>query len=172
MDIANNALVELERLAEELDAAQREADNLELKLSRAKAKVRDLMEEQIPELMLPLGQEILRTRNGLVVELKDDVHARISADNQPEAHKWLDDHGHGKMIKRKVVVTFDREQEEEARKLLGELRASYPYSRQESKVEPQTLKAWARRQLEDGNAVPEDLFGIYVRKIARITKRR
>lgn len=172
LDMAENSLAELERLAEELDASQREVDNLELKLGRAKEKVRDLQEEQIPELMLPLGQEILKTRGGLVIELKDAVYARISAENQPEAHKWLDENGHSRMIKRKVVVTFEREQGEEARELLQKLRASFPYSREESKVEPSTLKAWARRQLEEGNAVPEDLFGVHVKQVAKITKRR
>ena len=39
-------------------------------------------------------------------------------------------------------------------------------------VEPMTLKAFVKDQIEKGSAIPMDLFGIYIGDKAKITKRR
>ena len=52
--------------------------------------------------------------------------------------------------------------------LLNQLREqNYPVE-QAQKIEPQTLKAWVREQVERGNEFPTELFGAYVGQKATI----
>jgi hypothetical protein len=61
-----------------------------------------------------------------------------------------------------VSLTFGRNQDNEAKALVDELRNKGHNVKQAEKVEPMTLKAFVREQIEKGKDVPADLFGVYV----------
>ena len=46
----------------------------------------------------------------------------------------------------------------------------FAYSKKE-KVEPMTLKAFVREQVEGGKKVPFDLFGVYIANKTKITNK-
>ena len=72
---------------------------------------------------------------------------------------WLEDQGHGGLIKRTVSVAFNRDQENEAVKLMDELSSEFSGVSQDHKVESATIRAFIREQLEEGVDFPMDMFG-------------
>ncbi len=161
-------LARLSELADNLAFAKKEAARIEAELEAAQRRVRDIEEGSIPELMDILGMERFRTSSGFEIEVVRQVHASIANERKPVAFRWLEEHGHGGMIKRSVVVSFDRDQEEAARRLQEELRRTYPGVKEERNVHPSTLRSWVSHRLEDGEEVPEAI-SVHVVKVAKIT---
>lgn len=166
---APSDLATLSRLAEQLNSAELEAAKLEEQLAAAKAKVTDLAERQIPEMMDGLGMKTFTTKSGFRVDVKRTIRASIPAGNKDRAMKWLDDHGHSGLIKRSILVAFDRDQEKEARKLEAQLGKKFENVKTDLKVEPSTLRSFIGEQLEKGEAIPLELFGAWEQRIAKIT---
>jgi hypothetical protein len=84
--------------------------------------------------------------------------------------QWLDDHGHGGIIKRNITVGFNRDQEGDASVLQDELSDRFENVKADRKVEPSTLRAFIADQLEAGAAVPLDLFGAWEQRVARVSR--
>ena len=68
-----------------------------------------------------------------------------------------------------IMITFQRKQDNEAKSLVAELREKGHNVKQAEKVEPMTLKAFVKEQIQDGKDVPSDLFGVYVANKTKIT---
>ncbi len=166
-DEAKGDLARLSKLADDLKAAQAEVARIESTLKAAQKRVQDLEEIQIPELMEGLGIESFRTSSGFEIEIAKNVHVSITNENKPAAFRWLDEHGHGGMIKRSVVVAFNRDQEDDAKALQDDLAKKFPGVRQDLNVHPSTLKAWATRRLEEGEELPESIT-VHVVKAAKV----
>jgi hypothetical protein len=166
---APSQLALLADLAGALNAAELEAAKLTEQLAAAQAKVTDLAERQIPELMDGLGLKTFTTKAGFRVDVKRTIRASIPAARKDEAMRWLDDNGHSGLIKRSVLVAFDREQEKDARKLEQQLGKKFENVKTELKVESSTLRAFIGEQLAAGAAVPLELFGAWEQRIAKIT---
>lgn len=144
MPVPNESKIsELVKLAVELEDAKAKVVRLEIDLAVAKSEARELEEEIIPGLMdeIPLKEFVLPS--GLRISVEKQVFASITKANQADAFDWLVAHGHGGMIKEELV----------------------------RRVHPSTLKAWARRRLEAGENVPDDLFGLHVKRIANTKKK-
>lgn len=150
----------------ELDVAQAEEV-----LKEAQARKRQIEEFDIPEFLEELGLASFKTTDGVEIEVEEKLRASIG-NRKAEAYKWLLENGHGAIIKRTVQVAFNVDQTEEAQELLAELseREDFAGVRQELKVEPATLTAWAKEQLEQGVDIPEETFGIFKQKFAKIKR--
>ncbi len=148
---------------EELEVAR-----LEQLLKEANEHLRTTAEHEIPDLMEAIGVEKITTAEGLVVVVKTTLRASVPVAQREAAWSWLDEHGHGGMIKRNVTVAFNRDQEVEADELSAQLRGKFPNIKTERKAEPSTLKAFIREQLEKGAAVPMELFGAFEQRRAKI----
>lgn len=163
-----DSMRELSQLANKLKDAQNEVDQCELELKRAETKRDFLREEKIPELMLELGFDEFKTTSGLKIEIKDKmVYCEISEKNKPTTYAWMDDNGHGGMIKRTITVSFDRDQEEKARELQESLREDYPGVRERGEIHWQTLQKWVKDRLKEGEAIPGGI-SYELKKVAKI----
>lgn len=156
-----DGLARLSALAEELVEAERKVIEAEEGLKKAQEVVRGLSEKTIPELMEKLGIETFTTTSGLKVKVKDALRVSTKKENRDEALDWLEDNGHGALVKRKIAVEFGREPEEQkkAAALRKWLATKKFVTLEERKVEPSTLKAFIARELEAGHEVPLDVFG-------------
>lgn len=159
----------LSQLARDLNEAQLEAARIEEQLKAANAKVTDLAEKQIPDLMDQIGMRTFTTSDGFKVDVRETIRASVPAAKKEAAMQWLDDNGHSGLIKRSILVAFDRQQEKEARKLEAQLSKKFENVKTDLKVEPSTLRAFIGEQLEKGEAIPLDLFGAWRQRIAKIT---
>lgn len=157
---AEAAFAELDTLINEMHALETDVDIAEANLKRAQADLREVAEKRIPELLDQMGVESI-TRNGQRVTVKNTIRASIPAAKRPAAYSWLEQNGHGGLIKRTVAVAFDREQQEQATKLAGDLREDFDNVQQNMKVEPASLTALIKELLSEGVEVPDDIFSVH-----------
>ena len=163
-------LAELARLADAQAVAERDVADLAASLAKAKDRVRDISEQRLPTLMDQLGMEEFRTTNGVTIKIKENLRASIAKERADEAHNWLDEHGHASLVKRMFAVSFGRSEEKWAKKFARDL----AQRRRElqvvdvKKVEPSTLKAFVKAQLEEGVDLPLELFGVFRQRVAKI----
>lgn len=159
----------LNALAQELNIAELRVVQAEADLKRAKAGVVEIAEVQLVELMEEMGLEDFTTSSGLKAKLKTSIFASIPVAKQVEALKWLDDNGHAGLIKTQVVAKFTRGEAERARSVAEDLVAQGIIAAAKEGVHPQTLGAWVREQLEGGENIPLDLFGVHRRRSVKVS---
>lgn len=161
-------LREVIRLTEELDTA-----NEALRLNR---------ETDLPTLMDQLGLTDFGLAGGHRVEVLESVNASVPAKDPAmtaAAHAWLEANGYGSLIKRRIEIFFDREDEAWAKAFLAQCARRKRQLNLNVKrwVEPQTLSAFVREQLKaarEQNRDPEELapaatLGIFKRKYAEVS---
>lgn len=163
---------ELSRLSDMVDemmAIRARIAQLELELQKNQIRQKDFEEVQVPSLMEQIGLTSLRTTNGFKVELDVQPKASITEANREMAMCWLEDNGHGGLIKRTVTVAFNRDQEKEARALVAEIEPKYGAVKEKKEVHPQTLQAFVKGQIAEGAALPLDLFSVHFLKRVKVS---
>jgi hypothetical protein len=148
---------------------QKEVSALEDKLKKKKEEELKLSENEIPNLMQKAGAASIKLTDGTAVEIKPYYGARIPASRTEEAFDWLRENNFADLIKNNVTLTFGRNEDNMAKSLVDELRQKGHNVKQAEKVEPMTLKAFVREQIEKGKDVPADLFGVYVATRTKLT---
>jgi hypothetical protein len=115
-----------------------------------------------------LGMADFTMADGSKITVKPFYSASIKEENRAQAYEWLRDNGYDDIIKNTVSVQFGRGEDGLCETLLNQLRQeNYPVQ-QAQKIEPQTLKAWVREQVERGSEFPTELFGVFVGQKATI----
>lgn len=143
-------------------ALENRVAELEDELKRTKRSLDELSGETLPATLQEFGLSELTMADGSKVSVQTVVSANISKERQEAAHEWLRDHGHGDLIKNTVSVTFGRGEDEKAKDLLRMLDAQGHDPDQKEAVHPSTLKAFVKEQLERGEAIPSETFGIFI----------
>jgi predicted component of viral defense system (DUF524 family) len=153
-----NKMVELEQLVEEKQAS----------LKSTQKELKTLSEEDIPALLSEVGLSEITLTNGKKISTSAYYYGRITEHNQQEAFEWLQNNGHGDIIKNVVSVSFGRDEDVNAEKLLSNLQDNGYTTNGKKWVEPMTLKAFIREQVESGNDLPLETFNVYVGQKTRI----
>ena len=156
-----NKMVELEQLVEEKQAS----------LKSTQKELKTLSEEDIPALLSEVGLSEITLTNGKKISTSAYYYGRITEHNQQEAFEWLQNNGHGDIIKNVVSVSFGRDEDVNAEKLLSNLQDNGYTTNGKKWVEPMTLKAFIREQVESGNDLPLETFNVYVGQKTRIIKK-
>ena len=153
-----NKMVELEQLVEEKQAS----------LKSTQKELKTLSEEDIPALLSEVGLSEITLTNGKKISTSAYYYGRITEHNQQEAFEWLQNNGHGDIIKNVVSVSFGRDEDVNAEKLLSNLQDNGYTTNGKKWVEPMTLKAFIREQVESGNDLPLETFNVYEGQKTRI----
>ena len=148
---------------------QKQMEAIDEQLKKLKAAETTLSEQTIPNLMQQAGISFIKLADGSAVEVKPYYAAKIPVSKIEEAFTWLRGNGHGDLIKNNIMVTFGRNQDNQAKSVAEDLRQQGHNVKQAEKVEPMTLKAFVREQITNGKNVPADLFGVYVANKTKIT---
>ena len=155
------------QLAELLIELRNKVEDLETQLTKAKADVRRVEQEDLPDLMQELGLETFKLKTGEMVEVKPEVDCSISEERRTPAHNWLVENGFGGLIKTEVVAKFGKGEREAAvacaEAIGGEMT---------ERVHPSTLKSFIKEQMAAGNPVPFDLFGVHPYSKVKITAKK
>lgn len=159
----------LNTLVIQLNDAELAVSKAETAVKVAKEQARDISERQLPELMDEMGLAEFVTSAGYKVKVKRSIHASILKARLQEAYDWLDANGHGGIIKRNVTVRFSKNQEDEARELVVQLGGQFPQVDEGMKIESATLRAFVREQLEAGEPIDQELFGIFERRTVQVS---
>jgi hypothetical protein len=102
--------------------------------------------------------------------VKQLVQASIPVRYREEAFKWLRDNGHGDLIKNQVSATFGKGEDISANDFIDKISSLGYEPTQKVWVEPMTLKAFVREQINEGSELPMDKFGVFVGAETKISK--
>lgn len=168
LTVKNEDLSSVGALAKRAKELEKEIEDLESIVKERKEQQRKLLEETIPAMLQELGLNKFSMTDGSEIMVKPFYSASIKDENRAQAYEWLREHGFDDIIKNTVSVRFGRGEDQLCEHLLNLLREqNYPVE-QAQKIEPQTLKAWVREQVERGSEFPTELFGVYVGQKATI----
>lgn len=168
LTVKDEDLGSIAALAKRAKILEKEIEDLDKTLSERKEQQRKLLEESIPNMLSELGMKDFTMSDGSKISVKPFYSASIPEEKRAQAYEWLRENGFDDIIKNTVSVRFGRNEDALCEALLNQLREqNYPVE-QAQKIEPQTLKAWVREQVERGSAFPTELFGVYVGQKATI----
>ncbi len=168
--IGDNSLKEMSDLCAEQAAIEEEIKQLEEQVKAKSKAARKLSQEIIPAKMQELGLESLTLKDGSSVKVKQLVQASIPVKYREEAFKWLRDNGHGDLIKNQVSATFGKGEDSSANEFIDKINSLGYEPTQKVWVEPMTLKAFVREQINEGSELPMDKFGVFVGAETKISK--
>lgn len=153
-------LLTLVRRQESIEA---EIAGYEENLTAAKAALRNVTEQRIPDLLLSLGLRDLTLANGNKLMLVDHYYAHVSKANAPAAFAWLKENNMDGIIKRKLIIN------ESSKELMAELALGGVDFELDERIHPSTLKAFTKEQLlEDNPEFPRQLFSASVTTKSKI----
>ena len=160
------------KIAEQIIAEQQRVENLEAEHKAAKAKLLKLTDEELPAAMQELNMSAFALADGSQVTLKPTYGARIPKDKEEAAFEWLRQRNEADLIKNTVTVRFNKEQDNEAKALVDDLRKKHMEPEQASTIHPGTLRAWVKGRVEDGLELDMELFGVWVGQRAEIKRNK
>jgi len=140
----------------------------EEQIKQLKDKYKTVTEEEMPAMLTELGVSSITLPSGEVVAISTELHCGIPAASKEAAYEWLREHNHGDLIKNEIVVKFGRSEDNmvgAVKKLAEELGLKFD---EKSSVHSMTLKAFIKEQMRSGIALPQDLFGVYVRRVVDV----
>tara|TARA_R100000458_G_C8246593_1_gene224419 strand:- start:32 stop:598 length:567 start_codon:yes stop_codon:yes gene_type:complete len=170
-----NTTVEISEVKDVSEASNRylkiESDILALE-DQVKRKKAELMQmnDSIVELMESRGVKEIKLTNGDAVSYKEFYRGSITKEKEAEAFTWLEDNGHGDLIKNIVSVRFGKGENETANKVIEDLEQNGLSPDQKRKVEPMTLNAFLGEQIKTGKAVPTDTFNVWTGNKVKIKR--
>jgi hypothetical protein len=168
--IGSNSLASLRELAIRQKELELEVERNREELRASEERLRVISEQTLPEMMDELGVPEFKTSDGLTIKIKETIRASMGKTEKEknDALRWLEQNGHGAMIKRTVEVPFNKGQEDQARELEAKLQGEGLRSSFSKKVEPSTLRAFVIECLENGQDIPLDLFKVFRQRSSKV----
>lgn len=154
---------ELSSLIDELVDVRNKIERLEeVRKELAKKELR-LGGELIPSKMDELGVSSL-TVDGRKVSCKPFYSAKIKPESEPQAFDWLEESGHGDVVKGELILPYRRPDREMIFTIKNFIKAQYGFDTNvKLGVHHSTLRALARELVEDEGVVPPpDLFDLFI----------
>tara|TARA_R100001015_G_C4622430_1_gene179867 strand:+ start:1307 stop:1852 length:546 start_codon:yes stop_codon:yes gene_type:complete len=162
INVDTDKVKSISELCNRLLDLQEQARRIEENLKSKNDEIRMLSEQEIPNLMQEAGVSEFKLADGSSVSVKPFYAAKIPVSKTDEAFQWLTGNGYGDLIKNTVSLNFGKSEDNVANSLVEDLKSKGHNVSQKKKVEPQTLKAFVKEAIQNGQNVPMDLFGIYI----------
>jgi hypothetical protein len=171
IDIDQDQIKSISDQCQKLSDLRLQIEQREEEISKLKSQARDLEERTIPDMMQEAGVSLLKLKDGSTVEVKPFYAAKIPESRIEEAFSWLRGNGHEDLIKNTITTQFSRGQDNQVSELISVCeKFGFNYN-QKQKVEPMTLKAFVKDQVEQGKEIPFDMFGVYIANKTKITNK-
>ena len=142
----------------------------ETKLKEYKEKLREIVENHLPNAMAEVGMVKFQLTDGSEINVKPYYSAKIDDTNRDAAFDWLLENGHDAIIKQEFNGKVDRGDTETASVLQQYLQDHKMSYSGKTGVHPQTLTAFVKEQVESGADFPLDVFNVYIGQIAKIKR--
>lgn len=161
----------LNQLADELVVALQEVADAEQKLTEAKAFADDIATKRIPAATDGLEGKF-DLGNDRILEVKEEIRASVAGDKLLPAVLWLDQNNYGSIVKRTLVFEFGKDDDERVKAfkktMAPIIKAQKLVMKEKTAIHPQTLLAWVKERLKEGDNLPVETFGIFRQKIAKV----
>jgi hypothetical protein len=162
------AVISVSDLAHSLLDRQAEVTQAELMLKDRKEALRLIVETLLPDAMREHGIRDLTMSDGSTITIQSVIRASITAANREKAFDWLDDNGHGDLIKHVITTRLGRGERDTADQIMDLIEDLGVDADYKPSVHPGTLSAFVREQTAKGVAVPDDLLGVYRAEVATV----
>jgi hypothetical protein len=145
-------------------------EQLEEDLKATTKALKEMQERTIPHLMDDLGMSRI-TKDGWEVKVADFVQGTLpkEPEKRQRALDWLIKQGQESLIKTELSLHFGMKEYEQAQELLTNLREQGYLVEEDTGVHPQTLMAFGREVLRNGEELP-DLLGLYAGRKATLKR--
>jgi hypothetical protein len=164
----NNKLTELSDLVSQLSKLNEALEKVNEFQEKINAKITEINSVRIPDLFDELGVKKLSLSDGRTVEIIRKFAASISKEKEAECFNWLKEHNHDAIIKDSIAVKLKKGEGEISAKItkfLNELQVTFEKKRA---VHPQTLLAFVKEQIENGENLPQELFNVFPIRTTKI----
>ena len=131
---------------------------------------RKISEDLLPNKLRELGVSEFKLADGTSMSIQQYYSARITPDNRDVCFHWLENNGLGDIIKNTVSANFGRGEDDAASELMTKLEEEGHSLVQKKWVEPMTLKAGVKEQVEKGTDLPLEAFNVYVGQKIKVKK--
>lgn len=152
--------------------AEDAVDAAEAALEQAKQEYNRIRMEVLPEMFQEVELEMLKMKDGRTIEIAKHVDGTIVKGMEDRAHAWLRAHDYGGIIKTAVVVPFGKGDDEAAAAFADGIREEHAGVTSGSSIHPQTLKSFIKERMEEGTALPPELFNVNPFNIAKIVRKK
>jgi hypothetical protein len=168
---SNSQMAEIGDLCEEAIKLQTSIDNLEEAVKGYKVELNAILATKLPTAMMAANMSSFSTTDGTELMLKDILSGSLPKEDlvaREAAIKWLRANGARDLIKAKLEAVFNQGDNKTVIATKAALKSlKVPFNIKED-VHPQSLSAYARQRLQNGEEVPLALLGLYSGKIAQI----
>jgi hypothetical protein len=107
---------------------------------------------------------------GHTIEVEPFLRVSYPKDRIEEVDRWLQKHGHKGLVKRQLIVVIPREDDpKKANPIIAAIKKSGYAIVDKKDIHYQTLNKWGREMDENGEVIPEDVFGVYRGRQAKLT---
>ena len=169
-DIKADDLTNISQLSRKLTQMEDQIEHLESELKIRKDELRKLSEDTLPNALLEQGLSEIKLTDGTTLSVTNYYSAKITDETRDAAFKWLQENELGDIIKNTVSASFGREENDAAQELMAKLEEEGHDLVQKKWVEPMTLKATVKEQVEKGVALPLETFNVYIGQKIKVTK--
>lgn len=179
LNVAATPSDHLRELAARLVEMKEDIDGLEVLLSERKRELNDITHRRMVDAMVECGLTEMKLPDGHKFVLQQFVSGSLPkpADDfdeegkrrRADAVRWLEENGASNLIKSELSVTFGRTEHNlalDTQQLLIERGLPAVL---ESGVHSQTLQAWAREAIKNGDEVPFDILGLVTGQYVKVT---
>lgn len=152
-------------LVREAVRLEQEASNADAKRSEYAQELRGIVERDIPLLwmQLGLGADTVLDIDGRKIRAKPTFTHSIAGDRKGLATNWLRENGHAGMLRTTLTISFQIGQAKQAAELHARLARELGDTATlelTDEIHSSTLRSWLSEVLQQGHAVPEDVFGL------------
>ena len=163
-------LTSVAALARQIRDKEDRIKSLEDDLKAEKKALLKLTDEDMPTMLAEIGISSFSLDDGSQVEVKQTYGASILVNNRPQAYEWLRDHGYDDIIKNTVLCQFGRGEDDLASSFAAFAQQQGYVPEKKTEIHPQTLRAFVKERVEEGEDFPMELFGAWVGQRAVIKK--
>lgn len=121
-------------------------------------------------MLAELGLSSMTLDDGSNVTVKQTYGASIRVDDKPQAFEWLRNNGYDDIIKNQVLCVFGRGEDDQASAFQALAIQQGLAPEQKTDIHPQTLRAFIKERVENGDEFPMELFGAWVGQRAVIKR--
>jgi len=159
-------------LAKAIKTKEELIESLEQTLKEEKKALIKMTDEDLPTMLMELGMQSLTLDDGSDVTVKQTYGASIRVDDRPAAYDWLRDNGYDDIIKNQVLCVFGRGEDDMASAFQALASQQGYAAEQKTEIHPQTLRAFVKERVENGDDFPMELFGAWVGQRAVIKRNK
>jgi hypothetical protein len=163
------------RMAAEIIETEETVEALEENLADLKRRLNHLKTIELPDLMAENGlSSFTHSDSGRVIEVSDFVAGSLTKkeEDRKAALDWLAQNGAAEMIKSEISVAFGKTEHNMAKDLAAKLKDEGYFVEESEGIHAQTLLAFVREKMRNGEEVPLEMLGLYAGRVAKVKASR